>query len=333
MEFPLLNALVLAALIVFASPLATPGATPAELVRDYREGLIFVEGTRGQGSGFIIEQKGQKYLFTNAHVMAGVRGPSFNLLDRTPIRVGTAQAAVGHDLVALSVISGGTALPSVESVDQEAALGDAVVVLGNAEGAGVVNLLQGSIVGIGPTLIEVDAPFVPGNSGSPIIQMRTGKVLGIATYMTVRRVGGREERVRRFGYRLDSVQQWQNVNWKRFYAEADAVDQIEKTTAEFIALLDDISKNGRPTRVYSAPSIRSAVESFANSLKQGLGRADAANYAERFLTTLRTASIRDVREAQASVGYDFFKRRLETEAREREEVTNVFEQAAKRPRR
>ncbi len=333
MGLSIFHRLALTVLIVLAGIGAATGATPAELVRDYREGLIFVEGKTGQGSGFIVEQKGQKYLFTNAHVMAGVRGPNFNLLDRTPVRVGSAQAAVGHDIVALSVLSGGKALPSVESVDQEASIGDPVVVLGNAEGAGVVNLLQGSIVGIGPNLIEVDAPFVPGNSGSPIIHLRTGKVLGIATYMTVRRVGAREERVRRFGYRLDSVQQWQNVSWARFYAEADTVDKIEKTTAEFVSLLEDISKNGRPTRAYSSPSIRSAVEGFTNSLKLGVGRSDAASYADRLLSSLRAASIRDLREAQTFVGYDFFKRRLETEALERDEITKVFDQASKRQRR
>lgn len=334
MRFPFLNlwVLCLGFLASFHVASAAPGDA-AQLVKDYRNGLVFVEGKTGQGSGFIVDYKAQKYLFTNAHVMAGVRAPQFKLLDLSPVRVGNAVAAVGHDVLALAVLAGGSALPCVESVDQETSIGDQVVVLGNAEGAGVVNLLQGSIVGIGPNLVEVNAPFVPGNSGSPIIHLRSGKVIGIATYMIVRRMGPQGESVRRFGYRLDSIQQWQPVDWNRFYAEADMVGKIEKTTAEFSALLEDFGKNGKATRSYTSPAIRSALEAFSVSLRNGVGRADGEQVAERLLSSLRAASARDVRDAKASIGYDYFKRQLETESRDREEITKFFDQALKKPRR
>lgn len=326
--------LAVACLGFVAKPLQVCAAgDAAQLVKDYRDGLIFVEGKTGQGSGFIVEYKAQKYLFTNAHVMAGVRGPQFKLLDRSPVRVGAAVAAVGHDVLALSVISGGTALPSVGSVDGETSIGDAVVVLGNAEGAGVVNLLQGTLVGVGPNLVEVTAPFVPGNSGSPIIHLNSGKVIGIATYLTIKRSGASGEKVRRFGYRLDSIQQWQPVDWNRFYSEADAMEKIEKTTAEFGALLEDFTKNGRPVRAYSSTAIRSAVDAFSASIQPTTGRGDLQQAADRLLSTLRTASGRDVREAKTTIGYDFFKRQLETEARNREEITKIFDQALKKQRR
>ena len=333
MRFKLLCFIVACVLLRSPALFSAGGSSAAQLVKDYRDGLVFVEGKTGQGSGFIVDYKGQKYLFTNAHVMAGVRAPQFKLLDRSPVRVGAAVAAVAHDIVALGVLDGGTAIPCVESLDKEVSIGDAVVVLGNAEGAGVVNLLQGAIVGIGPNLVEVDAPFVPGNSGSPIIHLRSGKVIGIATYMTIRRSGDRTERVRRFGYRLDSVQQWQPVDWTRFYAEADSMDKIEKTTAEFGVLLEDFNKNGKPTRSYNSPAIRNAVDAFAASTRPASGKSDAEQGAERLLSSLRTASSRDVREAKVSIGYDFFKRQLENEMRDREEITKIFDQALKRQRR
>jgi hypothetical protein len=158
-------------------------------------------------------------------------------------------------------------------------------------------------------------------------------VIGIATYMLVKKIGPREERVRRFGYRLDSVQQWQAVDWRRFYAEADAVDKIEKTTAELASLLEDFSKNGRPTRNYNSPGIRNAIDAFSGAIKSGVGKSDADQIAERLLSALKTVSIRDVREAKASIGYDFFRRQLETESRDRDEITKVFDQALKRQRR
>ncbi len=134
------------------------------------------------------------------------------------------------------------ALPPVETafqimtgVDENAAIGDEVVVLGNAEGAGVINTINGKIVGIGPNLVEVDAPFQPGNSGSPIVHLKTGKVVGVATYLTIRKFDSATKEpvkvpiVRRFGYRLDSVKIWQPVSWQSFYAQA-AEDGVDRET-------------------------------------------------------------------------------------------------------
>jgi NAD(P)H-hydrate repair Nnr-like enzyme with NAD(P)H-hydrate dehydratase domain len=39
-------------------------------------------------------------------VLAGIKGAQFKLLDRTPVQVGGASAAVGHDMIALGVLAG-----------------------------------------------------------------------------------------------------------------------------------------------------------------------------------------------------------------------------------
>ncbi len=307
---------------------AEPG-NAASLVRDYRGGLVFVEGKAGQGSGFIAEVKGRKFLFSNAHVLAGIRGPAFKLLDRTPVQVGASSVAVGHDLVALSVIAGGKPLPAMDALDQTVSIGDPVVVLGNAEGAGVVNLLQGKVVGIGPNLVEVDAPFVPGNSGSPIIHVRTGKVIGVATYLLVKKVGPQREEIRRFGFRLDSVQKWQPIEWNRFYAEADAMEKIEKLTGDLVSVLNDLSRHGRPTRTSEAPVIRSALDNFNKTVSQRQNSRDTDRAVTSLLSALRFASQGDVRDARARFTYDFFQQQLGKEEREREELAKVFDQALK----
>ena len=111
------------------------------------------------------------------------------------------------------------------------------------------------------------------------------------------------------------------------------MEKIEKTTAEFGVLLEDFNKNGKPTRSYNSPAIRNAVDAFAASTRPASGKSDAEQGAERLLSSLRTASSRDVREAKVSIGYDFFKRQLENEMRDREEITKIFDQALKRQRR
>jgi hypothetical protein len=330
--FRLLSLALVAAVVLQPSLLLGQGSA-ASIVKEYKNGLAFVQGKTGQGSGFITILKGQKYLLSNAHVVAGVRPPKFTLLDRTPVGVGSASAAVGHDIVAVTVLSGGTPIPAMESVETESSIGDAVVVLGNAEGAGVVNLLEGRIVGIGPNLVEVDAPFVPGNSGSPIIHIRSGKVIGIATYLTMRRSVTGGQSVRRFGYRLDSVQKWQAIDWTRFYAEADAMAKIEKTSEELGLLLSDLVKAGRPTRLYTSAPIRAVLDTFEKAQRSGMQRSEVERTTENLLSGLRAASVKDVREATQRVGYDFFRRQLEDEEKGREEVFKVLDQAVKAQRK
>jgi S1-C subfamily serine protease len=191
----------------------------AALVREVRNGLVVVEGKSSNASGFIAEFKGRKFLVTNAHVLAGTKDAHLKLLDNQPLKLGAAMLAVGHDLLMVTVLEGGTGIPTAEFVATEAKTGDAVVVPGNPGGTGVVNPLLGDIAGIGPERVEVSAPFEPGSSGSPIIHLNAGKVIGVATYLRIRSPSSSEwgisslGEVRRFGFRLDSVKKWEAVDF------------------------------------------------------------------------------------------------------------------------
>ena len=301
----------------------------AALVRDYSSGLAFFEGKAGKGSGFITDIKGRKFLITNAHVLAAIKAATFMLLDRTAVKVGPAMVAMGHDLIALTVVEGGTSIPPAVAVDKELQIGDAVVVLGNAEGAGVVNLLEGRLTGIGPNLIEVDAPFVPGNSGSPIVHVQSGRVIGVATYAMVKKVGPRQEKIRRFGFRLDSVQQWQTIDWKRFYAEADEMERVKKTTGELVDLLNDLGRHGRPTHSYDSAAVRGSLDNFYASRSLRPGARYAVGGGQSLPVLLRTASNNDLANAKSRCAYDFFRRQLEEEERNREEILGIFDKMFK----
>ncbi len=316
-------------LVFYGTARASDDDKAAALVRNYRSGLVFFEGKAGKGSGFITDIRGRKYLITNAHVVAAIKAATFKLLDSTPVQVGTPLVAMGHDLVALAVVEGGVSIPPVASVEKEAEIGDAVVVLGNAEGAGVVNLLEGKLIGIGPNLVEVDAPFVPGNSGSPIIHVQSGKVLGVATYAMVKKTGPRQEKIRRFGFRLDSVQKWQTIDWKRFYAEADDLERVKKTTAEFVDLLNDLGRHGRPTHSYDSAAIRGALSAFYVNRSLRPGSRTASGGGQSLPALLRTASRDDLAGAKTRCGYDFFRRQLDDEERNREEILGVFDKMLK----
>ncbi len=205
------------------------------------------------------------------------------------------------------------------------------MVLGNAEGAGVINTIQGKIVGLGPNLVEVDAPFQPGNSGSPIIHLNSGKVIGVATYLTIRKYDSATKQpvkdpiIRRFGYRLDSVKSWQSVNWQAFYAQATEMETIEKLTDDLAAFLQDLSKEGRVSRgAHTNPAIKNRIDQWLEAKSKRLSAHDAAQADQSLLSFLKITCQADITAAQPRMTYDYFHRGLADQQRERKEISDVF---------
>ena len=224
----------------------------------------------------------------------------------------------------------------MDKVDENAAVGDEVVVLGNSEGAGVVKSIPGKIVGIGPNLVEVDAPFVPGNSGSPIVHLKTGKVIAIATYLLVKKFDPathavlKEPEVRRFGFRLDSVKTWQPVNWTQFFAQAAEIQRIEGLTKDLEVFLMDIAKNHHVTPgVHNNPVIRSRIDAWTSQSTHHLSPADAAMNDQNFISFLKSACQSDVIAARQRLTYDYFQRALENQQQGRNELAEVFDRIIK----
>ena len=87
------------------------------------------------------------------------------------------------------------------------------------------------------------------------------------------------------------------------------------------------------TRAYTSAPIRAALDTFEKAHRSGMQRSEAERITENLLTTLRAASVKDVREATQRVGYDFFRRQLDDEEKGREEIFKVLDQAVKAQRK
>ncbi len=302
------------------------------VIKTNHNNLVFVTGKDGAGSGFIANMDGANYLVTNAHVAAGVSDANFKTLDGTIVERGAAGVAVGHDIFRMALSKGGKPFDVMEGVDENAGIGDEVVVLGNAEGSGVINTITGKIVGIGPNLVETDAQFVPGNSGSPIVHLKTGKVIGVATYAVTRKYDAltnekmKEPVVRRFGYRIDSVKTWQPVNWQAFYGQAATMERIHALTEALDNFFRDIFQNkSRVTASkHTNPVIKNRIGQWLESKNHKLSVTDRANADANFISFLKVACQTDLAEAQRSLSYDYFQRRLTEEQRTRNEMAQAF---------
>jgi hypothetical protein len=145
-------------------------------------------------------------------------------------------------------------LEIIKDLENNVAIGDEVIVLGNSLGAGVTTEIRGKITGIGPELVEVDAAFVSGNSGSPVIHAKTGQVIGIATFSVKRTLEGFgadskfNSVERRFAYRIDNVPSWYNTNWLAFSRESAKIASLQQRNTDIWNLALDLAENGEITR-------------------------------------------------------------------------------------
>ncbi len=309
---------------------AAISAKAAELVARYNSALILVEGSKGVGSGFLCHMGGRTFAITNAHVLSDNVGVKLTTLTGAALTAGRSAVAVGHDVVEMQVPDSAAAFDIVTNMDATVKIGDAVVVAGNAEGGSVVRPVEGKIVGIGPNLVEVDAPFVKGCSGSPIIHEATGKVLGIATYLVQRKLvqGDKEVTVetRRFGYRLDSIAAWEPINWQAFFAQSAQVARIESLSDDFEKMFDDAEKTHRlvPDDI-SNDRLERCVASFVlDAHRKGVSERDRDDLRRGFFSDLQVISRGDVSAFNSRTAYDYFRRQVEDQSRFRDEIYKVF---------
>lgn len=297
--------------------------------------LVFVEANGGAGSAFACKIGDKNYVITNQHVVAGQSNLKFTLLDRTQLKTGAAMAATGHDIIAFAAGADAKALEIQGDLEKNILIGDEVVVLGNTEGARVIQPLKGKLLGIGPDLVEVSAAFLPGNSGSPIIHLKTGKVIGVATYLTVRDLNIPSERtepkVRRFGYRLDSIKRWQPISWPLYQQEHAQLQKVEARTADLSGLLEDLAENGKiDPQKHQNPAIKPPIEKFSEIVKRrGISTPDRNRAIKDLMSSLRTACTSDIEALKSRLRYDYFQRRLNEERQLRTQFWEIFDNIMK----
>ncbi|MEL6816619.1 MAG: HhoA/HhoB/HtrA family serine endopeptidase [Cyanobacteria bacterium J06598_3] len=148
------------------------------------------ERLRGQGSGFIISERGD--ILTNAHVVDGT--------DKVTVKLKDGRSFEGYvegidditDLAVIRIDAAGEALPVSQLGDSDNVdVGDWAIAVGNPLGLdntvtlGIVSTLKRSSAAVGIPdkridFIQTDAAINPGNSGGPLLNAQ-GEVIGINT--------------------------------------------------------------------------------------------------------------------------------------------------------
>lgn len=179
------------------------------------EFIVLISAGSSRGTGFLCEMDGRRYMVTNEHVIRGGRPFKAVMIDGRRLRFKSLELAEDRDIVRCELEEN---LPVVKMLNGDPKFGDSITVYGNSGGEMVVTETKGKVIGIGATKVEVDAAFISGNSGSPIIDGNR-QVIGVATYAQQSndpsdwvKSGTRFSGVRRFGLRLN------RISWKVCYS-------------------------------------------------------------------------------------------------------------------
>ena len=166
----------------------TPAIKRTELVQPVIKrtlpGVAEIVTPRGKGTGFVIDSRG--LLLTNRHVVGRFPEVDVKFNDGRTLRAKVVGKTADLDIALLEIQNNQSktkysALPLC--IKKTATVGEDIIVIGNPLGLQSTTT-RGIISGVrnedGSTMLQIDAPVNPGNSGGPIVNYN-GEVLGIVT--------------------------------------------------------------------------------------------------------------------------------------------------------
>ena len=225
------------AMVAKMTPAPTTSLTEAQTAA-----VVMIEGDKAEGTGFLVQMPDGPAVVTNIHVIAG--NPNVRILTNTgaQISIKSLRGASDRDLALFSIADDHyTYLPLNSAIGASVQVGDDVITPGNSQGGEVVLSTHGSVLGVGPQRIEFSNPVYHGNSGGPVFQTKTGKVLGVVTEAVKVDTDNALDKssfanqqsaitgpMRYFGLRLDTVPQWETYDPTRFLSETTFLEQFHQ---------------------------------------------------------------------------------------------------------
>ena len=162
-----------------------------DIIHDVQKEVVMIQQENGTlGSGFLYNQNGD--VITNAHVVSGAKKVKIKTSDAREFE-GTV-IGISQDVdVAVVRVPGIASEKPLEISKKKSYIGEEVLALGSP--LGLQNTVTtGIISGVGRDFdiapfhykdaYQISAPIAPGNSGGPLINSKTGEVLGINSAAT-----------------------------------------------------------------------------------------------------------------------------------------------------
>lgn len=179
-----------------------------------------IRGDGGCGSGFFIRKNNQVFVVTCNHIALNLKNMQVYDVEGNKYKCSSILSAADRDIAIIPIdYLTQQEMDKLQFFDIAQSFKidnapDSLICYGDSEGRGVIVSCQGKILGKGSKYIEVDTPFVQGNSGGPLVDKKTGKVIAVASLLTGlksnqwvkgTRFDASSNQARRFGMRLDNL--------------------------------------------------------------------------------------------------------------------------------
>ena len=186
-----------------AAPLKSQGGN-TDVGRVYAKAsksVASIKAGAGSGTGFVVDNSGEKVVVTNAHVVDGRSRVEVQFGEGTQARAGRVVGRdVSSDLAVVRIEGDTDKLSALELADsKQVRVGDQAIAIGNPFGLdrtatnGIVSATGRSIKAPNgfsiDDAIQTDAPINPGNSGGPLLD-RGARVIGVNSQIETSGGGG-----------------------------------------------------------------------------------------------------------------------------------------------
>lgn len=321
------------------------GDVDPALVKKAQEAAVIIRTPLGGGSGALVSLDGATYIVTNQHVLEGSPAADVHIKfpDGSPAYPVAAEiSADDTDVLRLKIAS---SRPALRCNDADPALGSEVVAIGNSLDAGVVTINPGHILGVGPSELEVDCEFVPGNSGGPLID-KTGQIIGLPAYLRLidgvaGTEGTRYSKPRRFCVRVHDGMKWIPIaNWPQYASIGKSIASAESVYYEVAAVAKAIATNENVSALNPRqPLVNDAIRNYqqlcarVNKMSGQYVTSNQLNQNNNTLGSVYCVTFQKLRDACASSIKDLNFRPIPKEwawlEKRRKEVLAALEEMAK----
>lgn len=219
--------------------------------------VLMVNNASGAATGFLGKMDGKTYIISNLHVLGEMKNAKITTIDGKEVRLPkTCFLQKGFDVFLAEldeVPEGVSPLEISKNVMTDTNLKDDLVVSGNSQGGNVMRNIEGTLLAVGPKLLETDCNFYKGNSGSPVIHRDSGKVVGVVSYiMTIdddlstritRKSKAKNFNMRFFAYRLDTMDDKTEIPYETVI---ETMDVLNKAENKFELIVDFLANDKNP---------------------------------------------------------------------------------------
>jgi len=285
-------------------------AARVQLTEGQAEALALIKGDNAEGTGFLVKTADGPAVITNIHVISN--NPHLQILTNTGVQpqIVSYKGATDRDLAMIMLKNDKYSyLDLATDVLGAAQPGDEVITPGNSQGGEVMLNTEGTVRGIGPQRVEFDNPIYHGNSGGPIIHVKSGKVIGVVTEAIkfdisdsidktsfANRNSAITSSLRYFGMRVDDVPKWEPYDWDRFQAETSFLDKFHKRSQCLDSFINTPARSrAKYANFYlSDDQLRAVIETYNKETSGHADKEDRKRALTEFINNLRVLANADI---------------------------------------